>query len=117
MLSDRQLVSSALQGDQAAFATLVGRYQRAARAAAFHRLGDHHAAEDAAQDAFVAAYRKLTSLRDGSLFGSWLLTIVRHQAERIGAGGGPPCPWTKRSTWPSPKGRSSTTIPSSCWQP
>jgi RNA polymerase sigma-70 factor (ECF subfamily) len=83
MQSDSQLVSSALHGDQAAFATLVDRYQRAARAVAFHSIGDHHAAEDAAQEAFVAAYQKLASLREGSLFGRWLLTIVRHQAKRI----------------------------------
>jgi len=84
MPSDSQLVSSALQGNQAAFATLVDRYQRVARAVAFHAIGDHHAAEDAAQEAFIAAYRKLSSLRQGSLFGRWLLVIVRHQAERIG---------------------------------
>jgi RNA polymerase sigma-70 factor (ECF subfamily) len=84
MQSDSQLVSSALQGDQVAFATLVGRYQRAARATAFHRLGDHHAAEDAAQEAFVTAYQKLRGLREGSRFGPWLLAIVRHKAERVG---------------------------------
>jgi RNA polymerase sigma-70 factor (ECF subfamily) len=84
MQSDSQLVSAAREGDQAAFATLVDRYQRAARAAAFHRLGDHHAAEDAAQEAFVTAYQKLSGLRDGACFGPWLLTIVRHKAERIG---------------------------------
>jgi RNA polymerase sigma-70 factor, ECF subfamily len=84
MQSDSQLVSLALQGDQAAFATLVGRYERAARVVAFHRIADHHAAEDAAQEAFITAYRKLSSLRERSLFGQWLLTIVRRQAERIG---------------------------------
>ncbi len=84
MQSDSQLVSAALQGDQAAFAALVGRYERAARAVAFHRTGDHHAAEDAAQEAFVTAYRNLPGLRDGSLFGRWLLAIVRHKAARIG---------------------------------
>ena len=84
MPSDSQLVSAALHGDQAAFAALVARYERTVRGVAFHDLGDHHAAEDAAQEAFVAAFRKLSSLREGSLFGRWLLTIVRHQAERIG---------------------------------
>ncbi|MGA2257966.1 MAG: RNA polymerase sigma factor, partial [Thermoguttaceae bacterium] len=69
--------------DQAAFATMVDRYQRVARAVAFQAIGDHHAAEDAAQEAFLAAYQKLSSLREGSLFGRWLLTIVRRQAMRI----------------------------------
>jgi RNA polymerase sigma-70 factor (ECF subfamily) len=84
MQSDSQLVSAALEGDQSAFATLVGRYQRAARATAFHRIGDHHAAEDAAQEALVTAYQKLPDLRERSRFGPWLLAIVRHKAERIG---------------------------------
>jgi RNA polymerase sigma-70 factor, ECF subfamily len=83
MQSDSQLVSAALHGDPAAFAALVGRYQRAAKAVALHRTGDHHAAEDAAQEAFVTAYQKLDGLRDGSLFGPWLLTMVRHKAERM----------------------------------
>jgi RNA polymerase sigma-70 factor (ECF subfamily) len=87
MQSDSQLVSAVLEGDEAAFAALVDRYQRTARAVAYHRIGDHHAAEDAAQEAFVAAFRKLPTLRDGSLFGPWLLAIVRHQAERIGKRG------------------------------
>ena len=38
------------------------RDERTARGVAFHDLGDHHAAEDAAQEAFVAAFRKLSSL-------------------------------------------------------
>jgi len=83
MQSDSQLVSAALQGDQTGFAALVERYQRVARATAFHRTGDRHAAEDAAQEAFVAAYQKLAGLRDGALFGPWLMTIVRHKAERM----------------------------------
>jgi RNA polymerase sigma-70 factor (ECF subfamily) len=84
MPSDSQLVSSAQRGEQAAFAVLVSRYERAARAAAYHRLGDHHAAEDAAQEAFVAAYQNLPGLRESDRFGPWLMTIVRHKAERIG---------------------------------
>ena len=93
MQSDSQLVSAVLDGDQTAFATLVDRYQRAARAAAFHQLGDHHAAEDAAQEAFVTAYQKLSGLRDNACFGPWLLTIVRHKAERIGRADGTTCHW------------------------
>jgi len=84
MQSDSQLVSDALRGERAAFAMLVGRYEQPARAIALHCLGNQHDAEDAAQEAFVAAFRKLSELRESSLFGRWLLTIVRHEAERIG---------------------------------
>ena len=43
-------------------------------------LGSHTDAEDAAQDAFFAAYRRLDSFRGDSSFKTWLLTITWHQA-------------------------------------
>ena len=49
---------------------------RAARAA----LGSHAEAEDAAQDAFVLAWRRLDSFRGDASFRTWLLTIAWHQA-------------------------------------
>ena len=49
---------------------------RAARAA----LGSHADAEDAAQDAFLLAYRRLDSFRGDASFKTWLLTITWHQA-------------------------------------
>lgn len=81
--SDADLVAATLAGDQAAFATLVGRYERAVRAVSFHALGDHHAGEDAAQEAFIAAYRRLAGLRKPELFGHWLMKIARRRAQGI----------------------------------
>ena len=72
-----------LEGDRASFAELVRRHQRTVVATAWQTLGDYHAAQDAAQEAFVAAYRKLGTLRDPSRFGPWVLTIVRRTALRI----------------------------------
>lgn len=80
MRSDAELVGAVLAGDREAFADLVRRYERAARAVAVDVVGDHHAAQDAAQEAFIAAYEKLGSLRDGAVFGSWMLKIVRNHA-------------------------------------
>ena len=46
-------------------------------------LGDYHLAEDAAQEAFVDAYRELRSLREPAAFGSWLRTIVFKHCDRM----------------------------------
>ena len=43
-------------------------------------LGSHAEAEDAAQDAFVLAWRRLDSFRGDASFRTWLLTIAWHQA-------------------------------------
>ena len=80
MRSDAELVEAALQGEREAFGVLVHRYRRAACAAATDVLGDPHAAQDAAQDAFVAAYEKLGALRTGSAFGPWVVRIARRRA-------------------------------------
>lgn len=80
MCSDAQLVERVKAGDPQAYAGLVARYKYAVRGAALGILGNYHAAEDAAQDAFVAAYRNLGRLRDGSSFGPWLMQIVKRLA-------------------------------------
>ena len=43
-------------------------------------------AEDAVQDAFLAAYKALPSLSEPKAFGPWLGAIVRHRAIRLLAG-------------------------------
>jgi RNA polymerase sigma-70 factor, ECF subfamily len=82
--SDESLVTSALgPGGSAAFAHLIRRYEKAARATALAILKDHHLACDAAQEAFVAAFKSLATLRDRSSFGAWLMTITHHCAVRL----------------------------------
>ena len=83
MLSNAELVKAVLGGDRAAFAALVQRYERAVLGVATSVLEDHHAAQDAAQEAFMVAYRRLDSLRNGSTFGAWLLRITHRQAVRM----------------------------------
>jgi RNA polymerase sigma-70 factor, ECF subfamily len=80
VVSDAELVKEVLDGSKDAYAQLVRRYERPARAAAIHVLGNYHSAEDAAQEAFIKAYQQLTSLRKPETFGPWLLTIVRRCA-------------------------------------
>ena len=80
--SDRELVDAVIAGDKAPFADLVRRYEPLVRAAVVAIVHDQHLAQDVAQDAFLAAYRKLHSLRDRSRFGPWILKIARREAYR-----------------------------------
>ncbi|MBN2127848.1 MAG: sigma-70 family RNA polymerase sigma factor, partial [Sedimentisphaerales bacterium] len=47
------------------------------------QLGDKHAAEDAAQEAFAIACRDLASLRDQGKFGAWLGGICRNVTRQM----------------------------------
>jgi len=80
--SDEALVTRAQTGDRDAFCSLVARYERPVLALAFGLLGSSHEAQDAAQEAFLAAYRNLNSLRHARKFGPWVLRIARRAAQR-----------------------------------
>ena len=73
---DAGLVRRVLAGDVEAYAELVDRHRRWAINLAYQLLGDAEEAEDAAQEAFVIAYRKLRQLRQGESFGFWLRRIL-----------------------------------------
>jgi len=79
-VTDADLVARARQGDPAAFGELIDRHRVSVYRAALAALGSHADAEDAAQDAFLAAYRRLDSFRGDASFKTWLLTITWHQA-------------------------------------
>ncbi len=82
-VSDADLVEAARRGDDSAFGELVERYQASVFRAALAVLGSPDEAEDAAQDAFLAAYRKLHLFRGDSSFKTWLLSIAwRHALDR-----------------------------------
>ena len=84
MRSDSKLVKAVLNGDRHAYGCLFERYERSVQAVALGVLGDYHAAQDAVQEAFVTAYRKLGGLRKGSSFGPWVREIARREAIRTG---------------------------------
>jgi len=69
------LALSAQEGDLNAFNRLVLEYQDMAFNLAYRMLGDPDTAADAAQNAFISAYRHLSSYRGGS-FKSWVMRIV-----------------------------------------
>lgn len=74
-MDEAALIQAALQGELEAFNRLVLAYQDRVYTQAYRLLGDPGPAEDAAQDAFISAYRNLHTYRGGS-FKAWLLRIV-----------------------------------------
>jgi RNA polymerase sigma factor (sigma-70 family) len=76
-------VRRARAGDERAFAELVRAYQDVAVAYAAAVLRDYDLAADAAQEAFIDAYRSLSGLRDPGAFPAWLRTIVFKHCDRI----------------------------------
>ncbi len=74
-MDESALIQDAVKGDLDAFNRLVLTYQDAVYNQGLRLLGDHAAAADASQDAFLSAYRNLRTYRGGS-FKAWLLKIV-----------------------------------------
>jgi len=71
-----RLVQASQQGDQAAFALLLQRHQRRVFNLVLHLLHDYDEANDVTQEAFLAAWRGLPSLRNGARFSIWLYRIA-----------------------------------------
>lgn len=70
-------------GDADAFGLLVQRYAAAARRVARGILQDPHDADDAAQDAFLAAWRKIDQYDPRRLFRPWFMKIVTNTARDL----------------------------------
>jgi RNA polymerase sigma-70 factor (ECF subfamily) len=72
MVSQRDLVERASNGDHDAFALLVGVSVARLEAVARLILRDPELARDAVQDAYIRAWRDLPGLRDPERFDAWL---------------------------------------------
>ena len=101
--SEQALIRGALAGSEADLEALFRRFWPRAYRAAFLIVHDHAAAEDIAQEAFLAAIRRLDRFDRRRRFGPWLGTIVANRAidwarartarrETTAAGADPPAP-------------------------
>ncbi len=81
--SDAELVARVRAGDRRAADRLLERYLRACRAVALAVTGSEADADDACQDAFVAAMERIDDCNDPARFGGWLLRIVRNRARNL----------------------------------
>jgi RNA polymerase sigma-70 factor (ECF subfamily) len=80
---ENDLVSQAQNGDRAAFGELVCRYHSRVINIIYRMCGNSAVAEDAAQEAFLNAWQRLTQFRLGSRqnsFRSWLYRIALNAA-------------------------------------
>lgn len=77
--TDEQLVELAQSDDRDAFGEIVRRWERKIFALCFGMLGREDDAADAAQEAFIAAYRNVKNFRGEAKVSSWLHRIAVNQ--------------------------------------
>ncbi|MGH9374306.1 MAG: RNA polymerase sigma factor [Vicinamibacterales bacterium] len=75
-MADSDLITRAAGGDPAAFQALVERHRSMVYRVAYQFAGNHHDAEDIAQDVFIKVYRSLDKFRQDAQLSSWLYRIV-----------------------------------------
>jgi RNA polymerase sigma-70 factor (ECF subfamily) len=75
-LPDGLLAARAAEGDEDSFAVLVRRHSRSLLILARCMLGNPQDAEDAVQDAFVSAWRRLPEYRHSAEFRTWMYRIT-----------------------------------------
>ncbi|MCX6058949.1 MAG: sigma-70 family RNA polymerase sigma factor [Chloroflexi bacterium] len=74
-MDETALIHSAQNGDLDAFNTLILHYQDSVFHTALRVIGDEDLAQDAAQEAFISAFRNISAFRGGS-FKAWLMRMV-----------------------------------------
>jgi len=74
--ADSDLVARAAAGDGSAFHALVERHRAMVYRVAYQFAGNHHDAEDIAQDVFIKVFRSLERFRYDAQLTSWLYRIV-----------------------------------------
>jgi RNA polymerase sigma-70 factor (ECF subfamily) len=79
-VGDAYLVVRAQQGYLDAYELLVQRHSAMAYRVALRLTGNHHDAQDVAQEALIAAWENLAQFRADSSFATWLYQIVTRRA-------------------------------------
>jgi RNA polymerase sigma-70 factor (ECF subfamily) len=83
-VNEERWLQRARQGDDDAFARLVESYQGPVFNLCFRMLGDPYEAEDAAQEAFLKAYKNMNRYDPNRKFVNWMLTIAsNHCVDRL----------------------------------
>jgi RNA polymerase sigma-70 factor, ECF subfamily len=75
-----RMIASILAGDTQLFHELIRPYERRVYAMALSFLHNEADAEDAAQEAFLKAFRNLAGFRGDAKFGTWLVSITLNEA-------------------------------------
>jgi RNA polymerase sigma-70 factor (ECF subfamily) len=75
-MADADLITRAAGGDPAAFQALVEQHRAMVYRVAYQFAGNHHDAEDIAQEVFVKVYRSLARFRQDAQLTSWMYRII-----------------------------------------
>ncbi len=76
-------VSQAASGDEVAFARLIAQHHEPMVRAAYVVVGDVELAREAAQSAWVIAWKRLPSLREPERVRPWLVAICANEARQL----------------------------------
>jgi RNA polymerase sigma-70 factor (ECF subfamily) len=79
VIEDAAIIADVLQGNREAFALLVRRYSGKILGLCMTLVHDRAEAEDAAQEAFLKAYKSLKDFRGEAAFLTWLYRIAYNQ--------------------------------------
>ncbi len=79
-IADAELVAQLQQGSEAAFRTLVERYQQRVYSTAFSLLRAAEEAEDVAQEVFVEVYQTVGRFRNETALSTWLYRLATSRA-------------------------------------
>ena len=80
-LGDSELVQAFIEGDQAAFGELVGRYDNRLLNFVYRTVGDRERAQDLVQETFVRVYRHIERFDQSKKFSTWIYTIAGNLAK------------------------------------
>lgn len=75
---EAQWLAAARRGDRNAFSKLVQAYQIPVYNLTYRMLGNAQEAEDAAQETFLRAYKRLNTYEPDKKFSNWMLSIASH---------------------------------------
>jgi len=78
--NEAQIIASILAGNTHEFHDLIRPHERSVYIMALSLLHDEADAEDAAQEAFLKAFRNLAHFRGESKFSTWLVSIALNEA-------------------------------------
>lgn len=79
-LTDQEVIARALEGREAAYRELIGRYERLVFSLIYRLVRDRERAEDLAQDTFIKVLNHLERYDPTYKFSSWIFKIAHNTA-------------------------------------
>ena len=79
--TESEMIAAVLEGEIQHYHELIRPYERSVYVVALSYMKNEADAEDVTQEAFVRAFRKLSSFRAESKFSTWLISITINEAK------------------------------------